>query len=154
MQTVPTIRAYLASDHDAALAIFDAAVRASRDYDAAQIAAWARVDRAQWIARRNDRKAWIAEVNGVAAGFADLEPDGHVDRLFVDPAMQRRGVAHALLGEIEAAARAQGNVRLFTEASIAARGFFAAHGFALIAAQTVALRGQRFRNFRMEKPLG
>ena len=41
MQTVPTIRAYLAADHDAALAIFDAAVRASRDYDAAQIAAWA-----------------------------------------------------------------------------------------------------------------
>ncbi len=44
--------------------------------------------------------------------------------------------------------------RLHTEASITARPFFERCGFLLVAEQTVALRGQQFVNFRMEKPLG
>lgn len=148
-----TIRTYAEADHDVAIAIFLAAVRASPDYDADQIAAWGQVDHAQWIARRQGREAWIAEVAGAPAGFADLEPDGHVDRMFVRPEHQRQGVARALLDTVEAVARADGIPRVFTEASFAARGFFAAHGFVLIAPQTVELRGQTFRNFRMEKRL-
>ncbi len=89
----------------------------------------------------------------MAAGFSDLEADGHLDMMFVDPRFQGRGVATALLERVEAEARSLSLSRIFTEASITARPFFERRGFRLIAPQTVELRGQRLVNFRMEKGL-
>lgn len=150
-----SVRSYRPDDLDAAIAIFLGAVResAARDYDPAQIDAWARVDPEKWAARRNNRPTWIAELGAKPVGFADLEPDGHLDMMYVHPAHQRMGIATALLSRVETAARGQGLSRIFTEASITARPFFESRGFRLLAAQTVALRGQSFVNFRMEKLL-
>ena len=86
-------------------------------------------------------------------GFSNLDREGHIDVMFVSPDHQGRGVARTLLTHIETCARDQGIGRLFTEASITARPFFARHGFELIAEQEVPLRGQLFRNFRMSKTL-
>jgi putative acetyltransferase len=47
-------------------------------------------------------------------------------------------------------ARRLGLARLFTEASITARPFFEAQGFAMLAPQVVWCRGAEFVNFRME----
>ncbi len=152
----PTIRPYSASDCDATIAIFLSAIRevASRDYPPAHIAAWAQVnDAAKWDARRLSRPTWIAVIEGMPAGFSDLEPDGHLDMMYVHPAHQGVGVASALLATVEAAARAQGLSRLFTEASITARPFFEKRGFSLIAEQQVETRGQLLTNFRMQKIL-
>jgi putative acetyltransferase len=49
--------------------------------------------------------------------FIDLEPDGHIDRLYAAPEAAGRGVAPRLYDAIETVARAQGIERLFTEAS-------------------------------------
>ncbi len=151
-----TIRPYRKSDLDSVIAIVQAAVRetAARDYGPAQIAAWARADRSTWVQARMDRPTWVAELGSVPIGFTDLEADGHLDMMFVHPAHQGRGVASRLLAAVEAAAQAGGLARIFTEASITARPFFERRGFTLIAAQSVAIRGQVLTNFRMEKLLG
>ena len=155
--TAVSIRLYAAEDLEMLIALFNGAVRrvASRHYTPAQIAAWApeTPDRAAWAARLSGRPTLVAEINGVIAGFSDLEPDGHIDMLFVDAGHQGRGVAGALLDRIEAMAREQGLERLFTEASITARPVFEHRGFRVEAAQDVALRGQTFRTYRMAKAL-
>jgi putative acetyltransferase len=152
-----SIRNYRPEDVDAVIDLFTRAVRevAIRDYTRAQARAWAPdvPDRAAWAARRASRPTFIAEVGGTMAGFADLEPDGHVDMMFVHPDHQGLGVASALLTHVEALARAAGLARLTTEASITARPFFTRRGFTVLAEQQVALRGEVMTNFRMVKPL-
>ena len=157
MRADPTlsIRSYRPDDLDAVIGIFLAAIRetAAKDYDQAQIDAWAEADREAWAGRRLSRPTWVAVVGGEPVGFTDLEPDGHLDMMFVHPACQRAGVATGLLEKVEAAARRQSLSRIFTEASITARPFFLRRGFRLLAAQIVNIRGQALANFGMEKVL-
>ena len=150
-----SVRDYLPTDLDAVIAIFLGAIReiASKDYDRAQVDAWAQVDRAGWAERRLSRPTWVAVRDQTLVGFTDLEPDGHLDMMFVHPAYQRIGIASLLLETVETAARDQGIPRLFTEASITARPFFEKRGFSLLAAQRVEKRGQTLTNFRMQKIL-
>jgi putative acetyltransferase len=151
------IRPYRPEDVDALIALFTRAVRetAARHYSPEQLRAWAPdvPDRDGWAARRMSRPTYVAEMGGEIAGFTDLEPDGHIDMMFVHPDHDGRGVASLLLARVEAEARSLGLARLFTEASLSARPFFARRGFTLIAEQSVALRGQELTNFRMEKQL-
>lgn len=128
---------------------------ASHDYTAQQIRAWASciVDERQFGQRCESKPTWVAEVDGRIAGFSDLDPDGHIDMLYVHPDCQRRGVARALLQHVEEAARATGLRRLYTEASITARPVFETMGFRTIVPQTVTVRGESMTNYRMEKRL-
>lgn len=149
------IRRYEASDLDAVIDVFLRAIReiASRDYDAAQVDAWAQADRTVWSRRRLDRPTWVAVVNGGIAGFSDLEGSGHLDMLFVHPDHQRTGVASALLDQVEREARAGHLAFVTTNASTTARPFFEANGFEVVRTQVVEVRGARFTNFRMQKRL-
>lgn len=151
------IRPYRPADLDALIELFKGSVRrvARRDYSHEQVMAWApdEVDRDRWAARLAGRTTFVAEVGGEAAGFSDLEDDGHIDMMFVHADHQGRGVAGALLDHVEAEAVARGLTRVFTEASLTARPFFAHRGFRVIEAQLVWLRGQELANFRMEKHL-
>jgi putative acetyltransferase len=155
MHTVvpPIIRAYRPTDLDAVISIFLAAIRetASRDYTPAQIDAWAQADRDGWAVRRLSRPTWVAVIDESAVGFTDLEPDGHLDMMFVRPAHQCVGVATALFNTVEAAARSQGLPRIFTEASITARPFFERQGLSVVSAELVGERGPQMRIYRMEK---
>lgn len=148
-----SIRPYRLEDVDVVTDIFLRAIReiASKDYNAAQIDAWAQVDREAWSKWRLTRPTWLALMDQAPAGFTDLELNGHLDMMFVHPAYQRRGVATALLETVESAARQSGLGRIFTEASITAHPFFERHGFRIVTARTVEKRGQTFQNFRMEK---
>jgi putative acetyltransferase len=150
-----SVRRYRPSDLDSAIAIYQSAIRdvASRDYDPVQVAGWSEVDRGEWEPWRLRCPTWIAEVDGVPAGFSDLEPDGHRDMMFVHARFQGRGVATALLSEVEMMARRLCLARIFTEASITARPFFEHQGFTVIAPQILEFDGVTFKNFRMEKLL-
>jgi len=151
------IRPYDAADLDALIDLFAGSVRqvASRDYSPAQIEAWApvAVNRQDWTTRLGSRPTFVAETGGEIVGFSDLEPDGHIDMLFIHADHQGQGVARALMDHIHVRAAKQGIDRLFTEASITARPFFERNGFDVIEAQDVELRGQTFRNYRMFKSL-
>lgn len=150
------VRRYRGADLDAVIAIFQRAVReaASRDYSPAQIAAWSRVDRDEWGPWRLSRPAWVAESDGVSCGFSDLEPDGHLDMMFVLPAFHRMGVASALLDAVEAHAHGIGLDRIHARASLTGRPFFERRGFTVVAPEIVENNGERFDVFRVEKILG
>lgn len=147
------IRPYAAADLDATVAIFRRAIReiAAADYGPEQVAAWSQVDRAAWAAKRASRPTWVAWRNGQAAGFSDLEPDGHLDMLYVHPAHRRRGVARRLIAVAEARALALGLEALHTEASLTARAAFEAAGFRVVAEEAVVRNGVAFRRYRMRK---
>jgi putative acetyltransferase len=149
------VRAYRPEDRDAVINVFVRAIResASRDYSPGQIDAWAGVDRIHASAAVHDRLIWVAVVDDLVIGFTDLELLGHLDRMYVHPEYEGRGVASALLNRLEDAARCQGLTKLFTEASITARPFFERRGFEVLSAQVVEFRGEKFANFKMEKRL-
>ncbi|MEZ2220921.1 GNAT family N-acetyltransferase [Rhizobium sp. RCC_161_2] len=151
-----SVRDYRSDDAGATIDIFLRAIRevASRDYNAAQIDAWAKVDDpAVWAEWRASRPTWMAICETQPVGFSDLKTDGCLDMMFVHPNHQGKGVASLLLKTVEAAARNQGHRRIFTEASLTAKPFFERKGFIVLAAQTVEKRGQTLPNFRMEKTL-
>jgi putative acetyltransferase len=149
-------RLYRPEDLDAAIAVFQCAVRgiASKDYDQQQILAWSQVDRQRWQPRLNDSKVWLAELDRRIVGIISLEANGHLDLLFTDAEYQRRGVATALYSTLEQWARENGVTSMVTEASITAKPFFIHQGFDVIAQQLVQVRGQAFINYQMQKVLG
>lgn len=151
------IRDYRPDDLTALIDLFRGSVRsvARRDYSDRQVLAWAPdiIDSEGFAMRCTAKPTWVAEINGQIAGFADLEPNGHVDMLYVHAGHQAKGVARALLAHIENVAMRRSLDRLYTEASITARTAFERRGFQIIVEQTVTVRGEAFVNYRMEKSL-
>ena len=151
------IRTY--EPHDAAdiADVFFRSVRevALSDYAVDQVKAWApgRPDVEQERRRSGDGRLVLVAVDeqGHVVAFSDLEPDGHIDRLFCAPEAVGSGVASRLYDGIEAAAREQGITRLFTEASELARRFFERKGFTVLERQDMILRGVPIHNYRMVK---
>jgi putative acetyltransferase len=149
------VRAYRPEDRDAVINVTVRAIRESaiRDYSPSQIDAWAGGDRIHNWSALDDRLIWVGVIDEFIIGFADLKPSGHLDRMYVHPEYEGRGIASALLNRLEEAARCQGISRLFTEASITAKPFFERRGFEVLTAQVVEFRGEQFTNFQMEKHL-
>jgi putative acetyltransferase len=152
-----SLRPFRPDDARALLTLFRDTIRRvnSRDYSPAQIAAWASddIDPDQWASRFAGRFVAVAEDAGRLAGFAELEANGHIDRVYVSADCQGQGVGRALLAEVMAEARRLGLVRLFVEVSITARPFFESQGFLMLAPQVVVCRGAEFINYRMERML-
>lgn len=125
------------------------------DYTQAQVDAWAprEMDRSRWAASLAAHETWVAWEDGQIAGFGDLGEDGYLDRLYVQKDFLRQGVASAILDRLEQSARRQGCRRVYTEASVTARPFFAHKGYRVVKKQEKSLRGQVFINFVMEKNL-
>lgn len=128
-----------------------------RHYTAEQVAAWAAdAPDAEDMRRRGGDGRWVlvaADGSDRPVAFADLEADGHIDLLFALPEVAGMGVASALLDALETIARTQGIMRLYVEASEAAKGLFARHGFALLGRRDFAEGGVMVHNYAMEKPL-
>ncbi|WP_434619873.1 GNAT family N-acetyltransferase [Arthrobacter sp. A5] len=99
------------------------------------------------------RHSIVATIGGELAGFSDVSPDGYVDKMFVSPRHQRRGVAHQLLAHVEAHARREGTSALSANVSITARHFFERHGFTVEAEQHPVKAGVELINFKMRKEL-
>ncbi|QDV34336.1 GNAT family N-acetyltransferase [Tautonia plasticadhaerens] len=149
------IRPYRPEDAPALLDLFRDTIRRvnARDYGPEQIRAWAsdEIDPGAWASRFSGRFVAVAEVEGRLAGFAELEPDGHIDRFYVSADHQGMGVGSGLMEVVEEEARRLGIAELSAEASLTARPFFERRGFEVRSPQEVVLRGVSFRNFRMSK---
>src|SRR5438034_4109387 len=122
-----TLRPYRRDDAPALLALFRDTIRCvnSRDYSPAQIAAWAsdNIDTGSWFGRFTGRYVPVAEEAGRPVGFAELEPDGHIDRVYVSADHQRRGIVRQLLAAVVAEARRGRLARACNEASHTGRAF-------------------------------
>jgi putative acetyltransferase len=155
---VITLRPYRQDDAPALLALYRDTIRRvnSRDYSPVQIAAWASddIDLADWDGRFAGRFVQVAEEAGRPVGFAELEADGHIGRVYVSADHQRRGIGGKLIAAVTAEARRVALARLHTEASITARPFFEAQGFTVLARQLEKYGGTEFVIYRMERVLG
>jgi putative acetyltransferase len=154
-----TIRTYQRDDAAGVADVFYRSVRevALSDYTAEQVRAWVP---GRWEAEQEHRRSGdgrlvlvAADERGQVVAFIDLESDGHIDRLFCAPEAAGQGIASRLYDGIETAAREQGLVRLYTEASELARRFFERKGFVVLERQDMILRGVPIHNYRMEKAL-
>jgi putative acetyltransferase len=149
------VRPYKPEDTAALARLFTETVHSvnAADYSHEQLAAWAPdpPDVEHWHRRLSERIAFVAEQDSEIVGFATFEPDGHLDYIYAHRRFQRQGVASALFQRIEQGAISRGVTRIFTEASITARPFFARLGFGMIASQRIKHRGISFINYRMEK---
>jgi putative acetyltransferase len=155
-----TIRSYERRDADDVVDVFYRSAHevALPHYTPEQVNAW--VPR-RWDAEKEHQRSGDGRLVLVAEGepghvvaFIDLEPDGHIDRLYSAPEAAGRGVASRLYDELEAAACDQGIKRLYTEASELARRFFLHKGFTVLERQDKVLRGVPIHNYRMAKALG
>jgi len=155
----PPIRPYQPSDAPALADIFNRAVAeiASRHYPPAQIAAWLDGGMAadETHVRCSDGRLVLVatDVQDTPIAFIDLEPDGHIDMLFVSPDHAGQGAASTLYRELEAVARRRGLARLYVEASESSKPFFARHGFALLHRRDFTQGGTPVHNYAMDKRL-
>ncbi len=148
------LREFVPADGDACRELFCETVRRvnSSDYSQVQILAWVNAGMAPepWIRRFDGNFAYVVEHNGAIVGFVDMTRNGYLDRLFVSPDHQRKGIATLLMNAIESVARNNRLSRIHTQASITARPFFLSRGFKIVAPQTVESRGVEMTNFIME----
>jgi putative acetyltransferase len=155
-----TVRTYEPRDAAGLADVFYRSVRevARSDYTDDQVKAWVpgplNVEREHLRSSDGRLVLVAADERDRVVAFTDLEPDGHIDRLFCAPEAVGRGIASQLYDALEAAALEQGIGRLFTEASELARRFFERKGFVVLERQDKILRGVPIHNYRMAKTLG
>lgn len=145
------LRQYLPSDCEALADVFYRSVHAidRKHYSAEELDAWAdgSVDVAEWNQAFLSRHTVVAEVDGVVVGFGDMDATGYLDRLFVLPEFQRRGIASALCDELEKSTRAQ---MVSVRASRVARTFFESRGYTVKARRWARRQGVDLEYFEME----
>jgi GNAT superfamily N-acetyltransferase len=78
-------------------------------------------------------RVFVSECEGAIVGFAAIEPrdDGNteLDGLFVDPGMQRRGIAKSLIEHCVEVARNKGSTAIHVVGNPHAAEFYSACGF-------------------------
>jgi putative acetyltransferase len=154
---VITLRPFRESDAEDMAAVYERAVRdiGARDYSAEQVAAWVgQGPRAERFREKimDGRRGWVAvDDAGRVMGFVDLEADGHIDFLYVDPDAAGQGVATRMLDELERVARSTGIKRLYVEASESARRVFERRGYTVTARRDFEISDVAIHNYAMER---
>jgi uncharacterized protein YhfF/GNAT superfamily N-acetyltransferase len=156
-----TLRRFGPGDEDHLPGIFRAAVTAlgARDYDAAQVDAWASLAPAPAVYRERaeDGRCCIVAVDPRSperpVAYADIEPDGHIDHLYCSPAAAGQGLAGRLLATLDDQAKAWGLARLFAEASERALSAFRSSGFRVVQRRELVVAGVAIHNHAVEKDL-
>ncbi|QUM88325.1 GNAT family N-acetyltransferase [Moritella sp. 36] len=122
-------------------------------YTPEQKEAWASTppDYAKWSLRLDEKRPFVAIINGLVAGFIELDADGHIDCTYTHPNFQGMGVASALYAHLLAEAKLRNIERLYVEASFIAKPFFEHRGFSVIKRNTFQRNGVTLVNFTMER---
>lgn len=125
------------------------------DYSSAQLDAWApkEIDMDAWDKSLSNNHTVVVEINGLIAGFGDMDNTGYFDRLFVHKDFQGQGIATTIANELEKYAKQNGIMVITTQASITAKPFFEKRGYRVIKKQSVERKGQILTNFVMGKHL-
>lgn len=126
------LRAYRPDDASAVAALWHRAGRAAYPY----LPTWQAFDAGDALAVFREAIAalceiWLLERDGDVVAFLALQP-GYVDRLYVDPAVQRSGLGTRLV--LHAKALHPRGLSLHThQENTAARAFYERHGFRAVA---------------------
>ncbi len=151
------IRTYNSADAEAIAKIFYNTIHSINilDYSEEQVNAWAPYssvnDYNGWQTKLDKIQPFVATISDKVVGFAEFEPNGHIDCFYVHHEYQGKGIGSALMNAIFNKAKEQGIKRIYAEVSITARKFFENKGFRLVKEQKVNIRGVQLTNFIMEK---
>lgn len=140
------------------IALFrDSVARVGKDhYTPGQLKAWAPddIDEGRWLRRFEMTYTVLVKApDKKILGFANLEPNGTIDMLYVHAEAQGQGIATKLLAELERYAREHQYPVLSADASKIAKPFFEARGFALQAEYKKTRLSESFINYLMFKKL-
>ena len=151
------VRSYRDGDAKVLGEVFHKAIRgATEAYGAEGVAAWSPAPPTgeAWAERLGAADTVLCEEDGKVLGFMSLVPEtGLLDLAFVLPEVARSAVASGLYAVLEGRARARGQERLTTEASLLAEPFFSRLGWQVVKRQRVERRGVLLKNCVMEKRL-
>lgn len=127
----------------------------AKDYTKEQLDAWAagNLDLEAWNHSFLKHNALIAEIDGKIVGFSDMDKTGYLDRLYVHRDFQRKGIAAALVNELERCAQKEGVFNFETYASITARPFFEKQGYTVEAENKAVRNNITLVNYKMVKHL-
>jgi len=128
----------------------------AKDYSKIQLDAWAPKSSSEaenWLKKFEKTKPLVAVSDGAIVGFAEFEPNGHIDCFYCHHEWVGQGVGAALMNAIHKIAHDQKIAKIFVEVSITALPFFEKHGFKILEKQTVSIKGIGLINFKMEKHL-
>lgn len=125
----------------------------AKDYTKEQLDAWAtgNINLEAWSHSFLEHNTILAEIDGKIVGFADMDKTGYLDRLYIHKDFQGRGIATALVNELEQSAQASGIFRYETYASITARSFFEKRGYTVEIENKVVRNGVTLVNYKMVK---
>ena len=131
------VREMRPEDARAFLEVHHAAVRglAAKDYPPEVVNAWAPLPihdtQVEWIgANLENEYRLVAEIDGYVAGIGVLVArNNELRACYVAPNATRKGVASALIWELEQEARRRNLTNLDVDSSVTAEPFYAAHGY-------------------------
>ncbi|QHE88863.1 GNAT family N-acetyltransferase [Hydrogenophaga sp. BPS33] len=128
---------------------------AARDYTPEQILAWApaRQDPGAWAIKMRHLRPFVLEIDGVIAGYADVQAHGYIDHFFVSADFPRRGVGRLLMERIHEEAAHRGLAELTADVSKTAQPFFARFGFETVEQRFPVRAGVTIPNALMRKDL-
>ena len=149
------IRDYNPSDCAALSQLFYETVHTvnAKDYTQAQLEVWATgtIDLAAWNRSFLEHLTLVAEMDDIIVGFADMDHQGHLDRLYVHKDYQGKGIATALVKALEKRTINENIESYETYASITARPFFEKLGYTVQSENTVVRGSVSLTNFKMTK---
>jgi len=149
------VRSYQLGEERAIWRVYYGSTRniVGREYTREQVERWApdSFDMENWKKRLAQKNPFVALIADKIVGFAELEPDGHIDRFYCHHKFQRQGIGSALMREVLAEAGRMGVTRLFAEVSITARDFFLAKGFTIDEETNNIVCGCPAKQYRMSK---
>ena len=124
-------------------------------YSLEQLEAWSQTppDYQFWKERLDKTLPYVLKIDGILAGFIELEEGGGIDCLYTHPDYQGQGVASVLYNYAETVARSRNEKELHVYASIVAKNFFSKRGFDQVSENKVKRKGVTLRNFYMVKNL-
>lgn len=127
----------------------------SKDYTKEQLDAWATgtVDLSEWDRSFLEHTTLVAVFDDLILGFADMDRNGYLDKLYVHKDYQGKGIATALINELEKRAKEKHVVCFETYASITARPFLEKQGYTVQKENVVARGAVSLTNFRMIKQI-
>ena len=101
------------------------------------------------------KNSYIAALDnwGNIIGFSSMNADGYLHSMFIHKDWQRKGIASALLSEMESYAGGRGAGEIISEVSITARPFFERQGYTVRKEQRARANRLELTNFVMTKKL-
>lgn len=156
MKAEISIRDYQPEDVQALVNIFYNTVHRIniQHYTEQQVDVWApatSLETEGWAKKFLRTKPVVATVNDEIVGFAEFEPNGHIDCFYCHHEWVWKGVGSELMKEILQRAQNDHIHLIFSEVSITAKPFFEKWGFKVVTEQTIVRKGVELTNFKMER---